>query len=682
MKKVLKMAIVLNMFSLSFLNAFDFSKFSTNSWNWIIVAILFLLFLIIAISIIKDLKKKKNKINEDLIEEKRKNIDSANYLFDINLETLKSSKELDKAIENLNYSKNDKKIIKKLSKLQKDIFQNAQEESIFLHIATNKDFGKEEPFLLKDMIAQLERLGILKNATIIIKNDVPYSIVANKELIQSIIFLLTKLQLKENNLPEAVIEVSVDKNTKELKISIPDKLELNSFTQNVLQNNFEPIYNSKEKKYYGVYLYLINKLLARVGGILSINKEDNSYSVKAVMPIELNKDNIAINYNVNKKLKEPKSALIITKEPNLANIISRYLEEYNFNVDIELSETLNNEIPNFLNYQLVLMDAELYEPILSNYILSVKKYIDLKIVSLEENGKIYEYPLNLIDATINRAFVEKEINEVVHKLFSNELIDINSTIDNKESKEPEDKVLITPPQKRDKSTLKVLIADDDRINRHILEYMLKQYNLEVCSAKDGEEALEILEQNECNLIILDSIMPKMDGFETIKHIRANKKYNSTPVIIHTSFSLGNNTIENIFKLGFDSYLPKPFNKHELKALLERYVELDEIKDDSNDIKIENNSDYKENVQEFLAIYGDSDKLIERYIKEQRAQQALDLIVDLKEVSYKIGAKKFIESLKRVEKELKATNNVDNNLIYALSNDLADLKNRIYKKISA
>ena len=682
MKKVLKMAIVLNMFSLSFLNAFDFSKFSTNSWNWIIVAILFLLFLIIAISIIKDLKKKKNKINEDLIEEKRKNIDSANYLFDINLETLKSSKELDKAIENLNYSKNDKKIIKKLSKLQKDIFQNAQEESIFLHIATNKDFGKEEPFLLKDMIAQLERLGILKNATIIIKNDVPYSIVANKELIQSIIFLLTKLQLKENNLPEAVIEVSVDKNTKELKISIPDKLELNSFTQNVLQNNFEPIYNSKEKKYYGVYLYLINKLLARVGGILSINKEDNSYSVKAVMPVELNKDNIAISYSVNKKLKEPKSALIITKEPNLANIISRYLEEYNFNVDIELSETLNNEIPNFLNYQLVLMDAELYEPILSNYILSVKKYIDLKIVSLEENGKIYEYPLNLIDATINRAFVEKEINEVVHKLFSNELIDINSTIDNKESKEPEDKVLITPPQKRDKSTLKVLIADDDRINRHILEYMLKQYNLEVCSAKDGEEALEILEQNECNLIILDSIMPKMDGFETIKHIRANKKYNSTPVIIHTSFSLGNNTIENIFKLGFDSYLPKPFNKHELKALLERYVELDEIKDDSNDIKIENNSDYKENVQEFLAIYGDSDKLIERYIKEQRAQQALDLIVDLKEVSYKIGAKKFIESLKRVEKELKATNNVDNNLIYALSNDLADLKNRIYKKISA
>ena len=337
MKKVLKMAIVLNMFSLSFLNAFDFSKFSTNSWNWIIVAILFLLFLIIAISIIKDLKKKKNKINEDLIEEKRKNIDSANYLFDINLETLKSSKELDKAIENLNYSKNDKKIIKKLSKLQKDIFQNAQEESIFLHIATNKDFGKEEPFLLKDMIAQLERLGILKNATIIIKNDVPYSIVANKELIQSIIFLLTKLQLKENNLPEAVIEVSVDKNTKELKISIPDKLELNSFTQNVLQNNFEPIYNSKEKKYYGVYLYLINKLLARVGGILSINKEDNSYSVKAVMPIELNKDNIAISYSVNKKLKEPKSALIITKEPNLANIISRYLEEYNFNVDIELS---------------------------------------------------------------------------------------------------------------------------------------------------------------------------------------------------------------------------------------------------------------------------------------------------------------------------------------------------------
>jgi len=677
LNKHLKMALFLNIFNISFLNAFTFDKFKTISWDWISIGLLFILFLIVFLSIIKDLKKKKAFINENLIEEKRKNKDSNNYLNDINLETLKSTKELDKTIETLSYSYNDKEIIKKLRKSQKEIFANVQEENIFLHIATNKDIGKQEIFKLKDIIKELKDLSLLENSKVNIDKDTPYNIVANKEIIQSIIFLISKLQLKEHELKEAIIDISINSENSRLTIKTPKNLQLNSNIEFVIENSIEPMYNQDDKKYYGVYLYLIDKLLDRVSSKLIIDKSDNRYGILVDMPIEINKDYIDINKNVTKQLKEKKNALIISKDANIANIVSVYLSKYNFEVDIDLSKELNKEIPNFLNYQLVLMDAQLYEPILSNYILSVKKYSDLKIVSLEENGKIYNYPSGLIDAKIDTSFVEEEINGTILKLFGKELIDIAS----------EEQDIIEPIETKEdtkKESIKVLIADDDRTNLHILEYLLKQYGLEVCSASNGEEALEVLKENECDLIILDSIMPKMDGFETVKHIRANKKYNSTPVIIHTSFSLHNNSIENIFKLGFDSYLPKPFNKYELKALLERYVELDDniVKIKAKEQEIEYGDHYKEDIQEFLAIYGDSDKLLERYIKENRNQQALDVIRELKKVSHKIGADNFIDSISEIEEKIIHNNEIDANLIYNLSNSLQELKSKISKKLSA
>jgi len=669
------MALLTILTSITTLSANNFYNFKSISWDWIAIVILIILFLILLLSIIRDFRRNKKQVVTILAQEKCKKNMQNSYLNDINKNTLENANSLKNSINSLIHSECDHAIIEELAKHQKNIFANTQEENIFLHIATNKEIGSTEIFNLKDAINELKDFGLLKNSNITINNSTIYPIVSNKELIQSIIFLLTRLQIKEHNFKKADIDIILNDKDNLLSISIPNPLKLNSDISNVIENSLEPLYNKKDNKYYGVYLYLINKLSNRLKGDLSLNiNSKKTYNVAVHLPISLSKKVDSEDINVAKKLKNPKSALVISSNIDAANYIAAYLQKYNFNVDLEFSKTLNKDIPNFLDYDLILMDAELYEPILSHYILSVKGYRDFKVLSLEESTKIYNYANGLIDGCIDISLLGTELKNTILKLFEKELVDINT--DTSEIKES-----ASTPKISKKRVSKVLIADDDRTNLHILEYLIKQYNLEVCTASDGLEALEVLENNVCDLIILDSIMPKLDGFETIKHIRNNEKYNSTPVVIHTSFSLHKNSIENIFQLGFDSYLPKPFNKYELKALLERYISLDENILKSNNTNIENRASDKEDLQEFLAIYGNSDKLIERYIKENRNEQAISVLKDLKNISNKIGALNFIHTIDEIEEKINSAQEVDSNLIYSLSTNLKELKQNIAKRLN-
>jgi YesN/AraC family two-component response regulator len=145
----------------------------------------------------------------------------------------------------------------------------------------------------------------------------------------------------------------------------------------------------------------------------------------------------------------------------------------------------------------------------------------------------------------------------------------------------------------------------------------------------------------------------------------------------------NNSIEDIFKLGFDSYLPKPFNKYELESLLERYLPIQshtETKEEQN--KEENVlSSREDDLEEFLAIYGDSDRLIERYIKENRDEQTKSVLSDLKKVSRKIGAYKFIKSINAIERQIEQNSKIDNNTVYTLSKNLKELKTSIIERLN-
>ena len=674
----LKTAILLNFITLLPLNAAVDFNFNSISREWIATIFLFLLFFTVFFVIIKDLKAKKKKLNDILIEEKEKTREEKNYLTDISVKKLESIKSLSKSINKLEEGMTTLDILERVKKDYKNIFNTTYEENLFMHVTANKNIGKLEIFNYENIFNELKKFGLLNNTTVKVKKSATAPLLANKEILQSIVFLFSKLQLEEHGLKKANLLINIDERNDTITISVPTNLKLYESTKEVIYNSLKPKYDFNENRYYGLYLYLINKLANRVNSKLKVIIDSNKkYRVEVTIPIDFDKPLEVPVVKVDKKLATSKRALIVSSDIDAINKAETYLKMYNFDVEVDIEADLNKEIPNFLNFDLVIMDAELFEPILSEYIASVKKYSDLKVVALEKNGKLYEYQQGLVNGRVNKAFIDVEINSTIVKLFNSEL-----------KAKTEIKKAGKLKKAEPKEAPKVIIADDDRTNLHILEYLIKQYGFEVCTASNGVEALDILEKDKCDLIILDSIMPKMDGFETIKKIREKSKYNSTPVVIHTSFSLHQNSIEDIFKLGFDSYLPKPFNKRELKSMLERYLDMPnipqkEIKKEKlkKTIAKKKPKPTKDELREFLAIYGDSDKLIEKYVKENRNSQLSAILKDLKEFSIKIGADEFVKSIEKLENSITSSKDIDNAVVYGITKDLKKLKSSIAKELN-
>jgi len=124
--------------------------------------------------------------------------------------------------------------------------------------------------------------------------------------------------------------------------------------------------------------------------------------------------------------------------------------------------------------------------------------------------------------------------------------------------------------KEDSTLFKILFVEDDPNLSIILKDYLEMIGYEVDHAKDGVEGLQLYHQKTYNLLILDVMMPKKDGFTLAKEIR--EKDDKTPIIFLTAKNLKEDRIKG-FLTGCDDYITKPFNTEELslriKAILKR-----------------------------------------------------------------------------------------------------------------
>jgi two-component system KDP operon response regulator KdpE len=110
----------------------------------------------------------------------------------------------------------------------------------------------------------------------------------------------------------------------------------------------------------------------------------------------------------------------------------------------------------------------------------------------------------------------------------------------------------------------ILVVDDEKRILNFLRTKLKASGYEVLTAASGIEALEQVQAQEPDLILLDILMPKMDGFETLKSLRS---FSATPVIVLSAKGSDIDKIKGL-GLGADDYIPKPFNPDELVARIE------------------------------------------------------------------------------------------------------------------
>ena len=112
---------------------------------------------------------------------------------------------------------------------------------------------------------------------------------------------------------------------------------------------------------------------------------------------------------------------------------------------------------------------------------------------------------------------------------------------------------------------KILVADDDKEIREAIEIYLTNEQMKVLTACDGQEALKVLEANpDIHLIIMDLMMPKMDGIELCKRIKHNIDVSHIPIILLTASASVENE-ERGYKEGADAYMTKPFKWEILTA---------------------------------------------------------------------------------------------------------------------
>lgn len=116
---------------------------------------------------------------------------------------------------------------------------------------------------------------------------------------------------------------------------------------------------------------------------------------------------------------------------------------------------------------------------------------------------------------------------------------------------------------------KILIVDDEPNIVMSLEYTFKKNNFEVFIARDGIEALEILKTNFPDIIILDVMMPLVDGYATLEQIRKDANLQHTKVIF-LSAKNKESDMEKGLALGANAYLTKPFS---IKKVVEKVLEL-------------------------------------------------------------------------------------------------------------
>jgi two-component system response regulator VicR len=120
-------------------------------------------------------------------------------------------------------------------------------------------------------------------------------------------------------------------------------------------------------------------------------------------------------------------------------------------------------------------------------------------------------------------------------------------------------------------THRILVVDDEQDIRQLVALIAEASGYEVVQASNGLEGLAALEQQEFELVILDIMMPEMDGWDVCRHIKSRPRTKDLPVLILTVRSQPLDKVIGMEVVNADDYLTKPFERRELLDAIERLV---------------------------------------------------------------------------------------------------------------
>ncbi|MGW0966318.1 response regulator [Streptomyces sp. NPDC002516] len=121
---------------------------------------------------------------------------------------------------------------------------------------------------------------------------------------------------------------------------------------------------------------------------------------------------------------------------------------------------------------------------------------------------------------------------------------------------------------------RVLVVDDNKVIRQLIRVNLELEGLEVVTAADGAECLDVVHQVRPDVVTLDVVMPRLDGLRTAARLRADPRTRNLPVAIVSACT--QYEVESGLDLGVDAFLAKPFEPAELVRLVRQLIERREV----------------------------------------------------------------------------------------------------------
>ena len=144
---------------------------------------------------------------------------------------------------------------------------------------------------------------------------------------------------------------------------------------------------------------------------------------------------------------------------------------------------------------------------------------------------------------------------------------------------------IDKDEESDITTGSILVVDDNKNNTTLLQKRLMKIGNRVQIANDGVEALKVVESVQLDLILLDIIMPNMNGYEVLEFLKKDKRYHEIPIIMLSSMD-DLTSIYRCIELGADDYVTKPFDKTILEARISACIEKKYLRDKEKELLVE------------------------------------------------------------------------------------------------